>query len=153
MSMAMDITELTHICNPNIDELVTQFVILEKIWKQKLDTADKSTLPTFQRYQATKEMSGKVGRPKFNIDMERVVGMRNLSFDYKVIAKVIGVHRTTLWRRIKESNVELESFSSISENDLDSIIGKYKTLHPLSGERMVTGMLRQKGYHVFKEEK
>lgn len=150
IGLCLKVDELRKIEKSDITELIQQIGILEKAWLEKLHTAKEkaSPNPVFERYKVKKTFTGKSGRPTFCIDLDQVFEMRGLSFTFDMISKILGVHRSTLWRRIKESGREYESFSSMTGEALDTIITDFKTFHPLSGERMVIGMLRQKGYQI-----
>ena len=57
----------------------------------------------------------------------------------------VAVSRSTIYRRMKEDNRVLRSYSSISDATLDSII---KENHPNDGEIMIAGHLSRIGVYV-----
>ena len=60
------------------------------------------------------------GRPRVFLDMDEVELLRHLQFPWSKIAVVLGVCRSTLYRRLEEEGISRESFySDISDNQLD----------------------------------
>ena len=82
---------------------------------------------------------------------EDVKLLREYSFSWTTISKIMGVHRSTLWRKVNKylGNKELK-YSDINDEDLDRIIIEIKKNHPLSGERVVIGLIRSRGIHIQK---
>ena len=58
------------------------------------------------------------------------------------------MRRTTLWRRIKDCDFHAESNFVMSNEKLDDLIKSIKNEHPLSGKRIIIGILRAKGVSV-----
>ena len=58
------------------------------------------------------------------------------------------MHRTTLWRRIKDCDFHAVRNVAMSNEELDDLIKSIKNEHPLSGERIIIGILRAKGVSV-----
>ena len=61
----------------------------------------------------------------------------------------MGVHRSTLWRKVNKylGNEELK-YSDINDEYLDRIITEIKNNHPLSGERVIVGLIHSRGIHI-----
>ena len=61
----------------------------------------------------------------------------------------MGVHRSTLWRKVNKylGNEKLK-YSDINDEYLDRIITEIKNNHPLSGERVIVGLIRSRGIHI-----
>ena len=133
-----------------LEQLSRKISDLKIIWIQKYETvADDSEEPDFNRYKPSVVHTGKPGRPSLHIDMEAVLALKGYSFSWKMISKIFSIHRTTLWRKLKEHGLEGEmSFTDMHEQQLDEMIGKLKQTHPLAGERTIIGMLRSKGMNI-----
>ena len=58
-------------------------------------------------------MSGLPRRPKIHVSLEFVELLREAGYTWSQVAAVIGVSRTTLWRRIKETNTFPNKYSPI----------------------------------------
>lgn len=65
------------------------------------------------------------------------------------IATLMGVSRSTIFRRMKEYELSVwNQYSSISDDELDSLVASIKTNLPNSGYRMVRGRLESMGHRV-----
>lgn len=65
-------------------------------------------------------VANRVGRPQVTINIEQVELLRTSGFTWEEISHLLGVSRTTLWRRLTELGLYFERFSDISDSDLDS---------------------------------
>jgi hypothetical protein len=97
----------------------------------------------------TIEPTGQPGRPRKVIDAEF---LQEVSTTYRHIkltelAKVLGLHRNTLHRYLKEAGVSRE-FSTISNANLDELLRVYKQKRPGSGLRYAKGYLRSRGLKI-----
>lgn len=63
------------------------------------------------------------------------------------LARVLGVHRNTLKRRINDLGISCD-YSAIRDADLDLLIKGYKLKKPDAGFRYVRGYLRSLGLRV-----
>ena len=81
--------------------------------------------------------------------MEDVEFLRGLRFSWTKIASIIGVSRSTLYRRLQDEGISLQTaFTCISNEDLDRIVLEIKRNHPNSGERLMIGHLQRLGIIV-----
>lgn len=81
------------------------------------------------------------GRPKLSVDVEDIEFLRSLRFKYVEIAKILGVSRATLYRRIDEEGLSECTFTDISDRNLDQVVIDIKQQHPNDGERLLIGHL------------
>ena len=90
------------------------------------------------------------GRPKFHIPKETLEELRGIGFTWTQISQMFQVSRWTISRRVQEYNLQnLSNFSEITDTQLDSLINNYISLHgPTTGEPLMSGYLRYKGYRV-----
>ena len=89
------------------------------------------------------------GRPRIMVDLEDIEFLSGLRFSYVDIAKILGVSRSTLYRRLEEEGISQHSkYSDISDNDLDREISEIKLDHPNDGERLLIGHLAARGIIV-----
>ena len=103
----------------------------------------------FQRYTAKPVPTGTPGRPKVSINFEQIEELLSYPFNINMISKIIGVHRTTLWRRMKENGYDYsKKYTDINPESIDSLVTEIKLLHPYSGERTVTGIIRSRGLKI-----
>ena len=81
--------------------------------------------------------------------MEHVEFLRGMRFTWSKIAEVLGVSRSTLYRRLDEEGVPNHMYYSvITDTHLDQCIEEIKQSHPNDGERMMIGHLARQGIYV-----
>ncbi len=81
--------------------------------------------------------------------MDDVEFLRGMSFTWSKIAQLLGISRSTLYRRLNEEGVPNHlSYSEISDEQLDEFIEEIKQAHPNDGERMMIGHLARRGIIV-----
>ena len=124
----------------DIENLVTCFESIEDHWVQKKDSVASMDIDNDDEHPyLTPNISteGKVGRPRYLVDGSRVAELKHMGFTDALVATILGVSRTTLWRRCGP----LRQFSTISDDDLDDKVTEIKREHSLIGERLLDGML------------
>ena len=96
--------------------------------------------------------SGQAGRLRFNITEEQIVVLRErLGFRWTDIASLLHVSTRTLNRRRRENGMavgQAESFSQITNDELDNLIRDILTVTPQSGLGLIRGALRSRGLLV-----
>ena len=60
-----------------------------------------------------------VGHPRVAINFELVELMHSSGFTKSDIVKALLISRTTLWQSLREQGVHLDSYSELSDDDLD----------------------------------
>lgn len=97
-----------------------------------------------KKFFVSKKPTG--GRPKFIVDVEAVKLLREQAFSWGKIAETFGISASTLGNLRKEYNIEdsIQSYSDISNDELDSFIKQIKHDNPFYGEIMVAGALKSK---------
>ncbi|KAG9262098.1 hypothetical protein AMEX_G23811, partial [Astyanax mexicanus] len=89
------------------------------------------------------------GRPKLEIKREQIVEMLQTNLPVSQIARIVGVSTSTFFRRMKEFDLSIsESYSPISDEELDTIVTNIKNGMPAAGYRMVRGRLLSMGIRV-----
>ena len=88
------------------------------------------------------KVHGETGRPKYNINEDTLEELISLDLPVPCIAKMLGVSRSTLFRRMKEFQLSARNYSDISDEQLDDVVQAIKTEMPSAGYRMVRGRLR-----------
>lgn len=82
------------------------------------------------------------GRPKIDVSVEEIEFLRQLRFSWTKIAEILGISRSTLYRRLDEESITVDTtYSDISDSELDRTILRIKQVHPNDGERMLIGHL------------
>ena len=84
------------------------------------------------------------GRPVIEVSIEKIEYLRNLRFTWTKISEILGVSRSTLYRRLDEEGVNLTCrYSNIDDHELDRTVESIKLTHPNDGERLLIGHLRR----------
>lgn len=84
--------------------------------------------------------SSRTGRPKRQVDGERLEFLRSLNFTWDEIGALLGVSSKTVKRRAKAWNIR--TYSLISDNDLDQKVSEILNNFPRYGEIMIRGHLQ-----------
>jgi len=92
------------------------------------------------------------GRPRKVVDEAylREVAHPSRNISKTQLARVLGIHRSTLKRNMDEFGIHFE-YSSIEDADLDALVRTYKVKKPATGFRYVRGYLRSVGLRVQKQ--
>lgn len=91
--------------------------------------------------------TGHKGRPRAFINVEQVIYLLNHGFKFTELAKIFLIHRSTLWRRLK-NEVDFQRYTEIGDEELSTIIKNIKDQHPHSGVSLVIGHLRSNNIFV-----
>ena len=87
-----------------------------------------------------------VGRPREEINVEDIELLRSLRFSWTKIAQLLGVSRSTLYRRLEEEGISTSmTYTNIDNRQLDQLVLRIKLSHPYDGERLMAGHLTSQG--------
>ena len=79
------------------------------------------------------------------VDFEDIELLRRFHFTWCQIAEILGISRSTLYRRIEEEGLGADlRYTNISDGELDHHMEDIKKLHPNDGERLIIGHLRSR---------
>jgi hypothetical protein len=81
------------------------------------------------------------GRPSFAINPEQVLLLVEMSFSWVQISRLLGISRQTLWRRRILWGMHHIQNTTISDEELGSIIQTVRQNHPQMGETITTGII------------
>ena len=97
---------------------------------------------------ASLDYNATVGRPKICINIELIELLHSAGYKKQEIASALMISRTTLWRRLAEENVDLDRYSNISDDELDTLVKDIQIHHPHSGRGLIQGQLESQGIRV-----
>ncbi|XP_057697765.1 uncharacterized protein LOC130919236 isoform X2 [Corythoichthys intestinalis] len=93
--------------------------------------------------------SGRVGRPKILIPKEHTLHLLDVGLSVATIAQLFGVSRRTLHRHTAQWGYTVQgSYSSLTDEELDSLVSEMHTSNPNAGYRMMKGLLKAQGHKV-----
>lgn len=94
-------------------------------------------------------VQGARGRPKFIIDQEKLQALIDSQLPIPCIAKLLGVSQATVFRRMAEFGISVAgSYSTMSDQELDTLVSEIKADMPHIGYRLVMGRLRSLGHRI-----
>ncbi len=126
--------------------------LLNKAYKE-MDTLLNKLLSNGEgssaQFQAPLMLCGVVGRPAYVIPEEQLQCLIESRFTVPQISKLLGVSVSTVRRRMSSLNLSIRcTYSQISDEELDSIIGGVQQQYPNWGNRQMYGYLVSRGIRV-----
>ena len=88
------------------------------------------------------------GRPRIEIMQEQLIFLVESRFRISDIASMLCCSRRTIERRLQEFGITSHHYSTMSECNLDQVVGGINLLHPHIGVRVIRGQLESQGIHV-----
>jgi transposase InsO family protein len=88
------------------------------------------------------------GRRKIPIDEQQLHFLVEANFRLTDIAHIFGCSARTIERRMRDLGLSLRNFSSVSDNELDRLVGQVVHLYPHYGVKMTLGRLIADGVRV-----
>ena len=92
--------------------------------------------------------TGTKGRPRLIVNIEQVELLRSSGFTSEEVAQILGISRTTCWRRFQELGIPLCKYTDISDHDLDLQVRDIQSNNPNIGVSMLQGYLKRQGVIV-----
>ena len=99
----------------------------------------------------TEEVDGEesaFGRPRVDVDLDDVEFLCSLKLSLTKVAALLGVSRSTIYRRMAEEGRVIGGYTVISDNALDLLIRGLKSDHPHDGEVMIAGHFTRVGVRL-----
>ncbi|CAB4420316.1 unnamed protein product [Rhizophagus irregularis] len=90
------------------------------------------------------------GRPKIEFNEDVIKLLRNQGFSWTNIATTFGISSRTLNRRRKENNIRdtAQHYSSITNDEIDTLVNQIKFNNPFFGQNMIMGAIRSRGIKI-----
>lgn len=92
-----------------------------------------------------------VGRPRIDVSGEQTECLRGLGFTWAIIAVMLSLSRTSLWRKCRVLGICDRQYTDINDSDLDEVMRDLVTSYPNSGRTILRGHRRRLGIHVQRE--
>ena len=67
-------------------------------------------------------MGTSAGRPSIEISKDDILFLKGLDYSWTKIASILGISRSTLYRRLEEFNIDSNAYTDITESQLLFII-------------------------------
>lgn len=92
---------------------------------------------------------GPTGRLRMALSPYHLNSLLELNLSIPAIAKILGMSRSTVFRRMNEFNLSVKAlYSSLSDEELDQCITDIKSRQPHAGYRMVKALLQARGHRI-----
>ena len=89
------------------------------------------------------------GRPSLDVKQEQLEYLLHLGFNCPKVAEVLGVSLSTIRRRMNEFGLSVTAlYSSITDEELDSLVSRIKDEFPNCGSRLMQGHLLSRGHRI-----
>ena len=85
-------------------------------------------LPVYGRFTCN------VGRSKVDVDIEDIMALKSLNYGWTKIASILGISRSTLYRRLNDEGISCDLYTPLTSAELDEIVIDIKRNHPNDGE-------------------
>ena len=72
------------------------------------------------------------GRPRVDVDLDDVEFLCSLRLSLTKVAALLGVSRSTIYRRMAEEGRAIGGYTAITDNALDLLIRGLKSDHPMT---------------------
>ncbi|XP_019853028.1 PREDICTED: uncharacterized protein LOC109582628 [Amphimedon queenslandica] len=93
--------------------------------------------------------TGEVGRPRYEIPEDTLEMLIENRFTVPQIANIMGVSISTVRRRLSDAHILIrDCYSTISDSELDHIVGHIQQQYPMCGNRQMQGHLISRGYRI-----
>ena len=92
---------------------------------------------------------GNAGRPRFIIDRDHVIELLEMGQNVSCIARLFGASRSTMHRRMADWDLSVrETYSQMSDAELDDLVREILSRNPNAGYRSMIGLLTARGQRV-----
>lgn len=109
-----------------------------------------SSCHTEHARQPEKVYTGEGGRPRYSLDLERILQLHDMGNTWEDIGAAIGVNRRTIFNHLEKAGLSREriGYTEMSDEELDQYVATINSNHPLSGSVIVRGHLLAMGLKV-----
>ncbi|XP_063058158.1 uncharacterized protein LOC134451582 [Engraulis encrasicolus] len=145
----LDIDFLEFVCQSEISLIASLSTHLDLPPEVLKGLQELSALVNDRRKAIVVDKTLERGRPKLNVHQEHVEELMAMDLSVPCIARLLGVSQRTLTRRMREWGLSMmDSYSTMSDEELDKLITEIKEVLPNLGYRQVRRRLNKLGYRV-----
>ena len=99
--------------------------------------------------EAAVHLTGRRGRPRFILPEDSLRYLIENGFNVPSVSRILGVSIRTVRRRMADFGIYVsDTYTSITDSELDEKVNEIKESFPNSGSRILQGHLRSAGVHV-----
>lgn len=134
----------------SIESLLVKFSEFQERFSSRVEFLQNHDLTPTEGpcISATPTLTGRVGRPRLCINVRIIQSLRDLSFSWVSIATMFGISARTLRNR-RQHDQDFQDldvgFSSLADDELDTILSEIMRISQRSGETLMIGALRARG--------
>lgn len=93
-------------------------------------------------------MTGHQGRPQYTISRQQILHLLSLGMNWQSIATCLGMSSRTLYRHRQRLGIQSLTYTTISNEDLNTVVREILQSTTNAGERYVHGSLRSRGLRI-----
>ena len=93
-------------------------------------------------------MNGNPGRPSYELSKEQLQSLVDLGFNTTQMKNLLHVSKRTVERRLALYSISAQSYSMITDADLDEVVSEIKRFNPNCGSKKLFGYLAARGIRV-----
>ena len=128
------------------DEVVD---LIRSLYQTLTELIEEMRTSARSNFNTTVLFSGQRGRPMYDIPKEQLEYFIDNGFTVQMMSNMVGVSLGTIQRRLDEYGLCIrETYSNISDTELNNIVTQGYLLFPNAGYRFIDGWLRQQGIKV-----
>lgn len=86
------------------------------------------------------------------VSIDEIMSLRSLNFSWTKISELVGISRSTLYRRLKDAGVSTDDHTIITSTDLDCVMRDLKKKFPNDGEVMIKSHLLRIGIKTTRQD-
>lgn len=130
-----------------LQKITSAFDDILQVWNHLLSLASITTTTVANLGSNRQANISSPGRPSYNISSETLEGLRGFGFTWGKIAKILGVSRWTVPRRVEKFGLqEVREFSNITDQELDELVRNHISNHgATSGQGYIAGYKKSLG--------
>ena len=131
----------------DMEHLSSNLTRLRVFFENRGDERNSNAVPLNDLvYRSQRTYTGTKGQPKFDVAKGQIEFLRDMHLSWEKIAELLGISTKTLSRRRKEFQInDEESFHSLTDEELVTIMQEIMNVTPGIGQMRMLGALKSRG--------